>query len=278
MKIDYRQSNKSNIDFNEIIDRYSEQYDVVHHVQLCGQDFIYRLLGRKEFNRISVMEVNDMEKEDLICQTCLLYPEDYDLGECEAGIPSLLCETILENSFLDGIDSTLRLMYHFDEQMDTLENQMICIISEAFPNYTLDEIESWHNIKFCKMFTRAKWKLSTFRGVEMNDITEFLETVSELEAEGADLDEINEQATNFNSNNKSGETVFMSEKTDPNISKKGKQKLTPEKLRELEEMKRKFPEINWSGDEILNHGADDVMNNMESMSTVAPALRPGWGR
>ena len=51
-----------------------------------------------------------------------------------------------------------------------------------------------------------------------------------------------------------------------------------EKLKELEEMKRKFPEINWGGDEILNHGADDVMKNMDSMSTVSPALRPGWGR
>ena len=64
----------------------------------------------------------------------------------------------------------------------------------------------------------------------------------------------------------------------PSSSKKGKQKLTPEKLRELEEMKRKFPEINWGADEVLNHGADNVMNNMDSVSTVSPALRPGWGK
>lgn len=283
MKIDNRKINKSVVDFNEIIARYSEVYDVIHHTQICEQDFVYRVLGRKEFNRILTLELSDMEKEDMICQTCLLYPEEYDLDECEAGIPSLLCETILENSFLDGIDSTLRLITHFEEEMDTVEHQMYCIISEAFPNYTLDEIESWNNIRFCKMFTRAQWKLSNLRGVEINDLTEFLEAVSELDAEGADLEEINEQMKNFNNNkdNKAQQepqTVFKAERPDPNISKKGKQKLTPEKLRELEEMKRKFPEINWGGDEILNHGVDDVMKNMDSMSTVSPALRPGWGR
>lgn len=281
MKIDYRQSNKNVVDFNEIIARYSEVYDVIHHTQICGQDFIYRVLGRKEFNRILSLEISDMEKEDMICQTCLLYPEEYDLDECPAGIPSLLYETILENSFLDGVESTLRLITHFEEEMDTIEHQMYCIISEAFPNYTLDEIESWNNIRFCKMFTRAQWKLSTLRGLEINDLTKFLETVSELDAEGMDIDEINERMKDFNSNGQKQEepqAVFKAERPDPNMSKKGKQKLTPEKLRELEEMKRKFPEINWGGDEILNHGADDVMKNMDSMSTVSPALRPGWGR
>ena len=281
MKIDYRKNNKKNIiDSKEIIDYYSDKYDAIHHTQICGQDFIYRILGRKEYNKIIAADISDMEKEDLICKTCILYPEDYDLDECEAGIPSLLCETILENSFLDGIDSTLRLIHHFDEEMDTLEHQMYCIISEAFPTYTLDEIESWNNVRFCKMFTRAQWKLSNLRGVKINDVSEFLETVSDLDEEGMDLDEINSIMKDYGSNSQSkNETVFKAaENKDPNISKKGKQKLTPEKLRELEEMKRKFPEINWGADEVLNHGADNVMNNMDSVSTVSPALRPGWGR
>ena len=279
MKIDNRKTNKNVIDFNEIIAKYSEVYDVIHHVQICEQDFVYKVLGRKEFNKILSLDISDMEKEDMICKTCMLYPEEYDFDECEAGIPSMLCETILENSFLDGVDSTLRLITHFEEEMETLEHQMYCIISEAFPNYTLDEIESWNNIRFCKMFTRAQWKLSNLRGLQVNDLTQYLEAISELDEQGADFEEINEKMKNFsNDNTQDNQTVFKSKEQDSNISKKGKQKLTPEKLRELEEMKRKFPEINWGADEILNHGVDDVMKNMDSISTVSPALRPGWGK
>ena len=279
MRIDYKQANKNVIDFNELIAKFSEDYDVVHHVKVCGQDFIYRVLGRKEFNRILTLELSEMEKEDEICSTCLLYPQDFDFDDCEAGIPTLLCDTILQNSFLDGVESTIRLINHFNEELETIEHQMYCIISEAFPNYTLDEIESWNNIRFCKMFTRAQWKLSTLRGLEMNDLTEYLETINELSEEGLDMEEINNQMKDYSSSpEEQPQAVFKSLKEDSNVSKKGKQKLTPEKIRELEEMKKKFPEINWGADEILNHGADDVMKNMDSMSTVSPALRPGWGR
>lgn len=276
MRIEYTNRDRQVIDFNELIASYSDQYDAVHHVKICEQDFIYRILGRKEFNKILSLDISDMEKEDLICETCLLYPQDYDFDECEAGIPSMLCEVVLENSFLDGIDSTLRLLYHFTEEMETIENQMYCIISEAFPNYTLDEIESWSNVRFCKMFTRAQWKLSTLRGLEISDVAEFLENVNEIDED----DDIEPQTTaNARANMQQQDVVFNSQQESTNnISKNGKQKLTPEKLRELEEMKRKFPEINWGGDEILKHGADDVMNNLESISTVSPALRPGWGR
>ena len=294
MRIDFREQDTSYIDFNEIIAEFSQDYDVVHHTQICKQDFIYRVLGRKEFNKILSLNLSDMEKEDEICKTCLLYPKDYDFDECEAGIPTILSETILENSFLDGIDSTLRLIYHFQDEMDTIEHQMYCIISEAFPSYTLEEIESWSNIRFCKMFTRAKWILSNLRGLELNDVAEYLETISDLQDDGMTIDEINEHMNNSvkaeeekadtRKRQRPNETTFTSTQqqvdnsSNPNISKNGKEKLTPEKLRELEEMKRKFPEINWGGDEILTRGADNVMQNMDPMSTVSPALRPGWGR
>ena len=62
MKIDNRKTNKNVIDFNEIIAKYSEVYDVIHHVQICEQDFVYKVLGRKEFNKILSLDISDMEK------------------------------------------------------------------------------------------------------------------------------------------------------------------------------------------------------------------------
>lgn len=148
---------KKSIDFNMLIAQFGEQYDVVHHVRIEDEDFIFRILGRHEYKKIlNNPNLSEFDKEDEICNTCLLYPEGYDLDNASAGIPGELCKFILENSFLDGLESTIRLLEHYKDEMEELEHQMVCIISEAFPNYTLEEIESWNNLRFCKMFARAE--------------------------------------------------------------------------------------------------------------------------
>ena len=141
------------LDFNYILQEASEQYEVVHHTQVCGYDFIYRPLGRKEYKKIlnNPNVETDFEREDIICATCIIWPKEFDFDEVEAGVPTLLCQDILANSFLDSMGSTIRLLYHFREEMEEIDNQMACVISDAFPNYSLDEIESWDNLMFCKM-------------------------------------------------------------------------------------------------------------------------------
>lgn len=53
-------------------------------------------------------------------------------------------------------DSVANLIEAYREEMELLDTQMTCIISEAFPNYKLEEIEEWDMIKFCKMYSRAE--------------------------------------------------------------------------------------------------------------------------
>lgn len=254
------------VDFNELLSIYSEEHSVVHHVQIYGEDYIYRILGRKEFKKIlSDDSLDEMDKEDMICKTCVLWPEDFDIDNINAGIPPMLCKSILENSFLDDISSTLRLLEYYTEEMDDLENQMICIISEAFPNYTLDEIESWNNLMFCKMFTRAEWKFNNLRNTELSSATEMIRKVVDLKDEGYDQDEIEEiikeEQSQAQEEKQSGDIVFNSS-PDEKVSRKGKEKLTPEKLAELQ---RKFPEIDWTADATKER----VENNTETHLPVA---------
>lgn len=258
---------KQNIDFNELIARYGDMYDVVHHVQIHGEDYIFRILGRKEFKKIlNSEELDEMDKEDAICETCVLWPEDFDVDDVEAGIPPQLCKHILENSFLDDIKSTLRLLEYFEDEMTELENQMICIISEAFPNYTLDEIESWNNIRFCKMFSRAEWKFNNLRTSELKSATDLIRDIVNLQEEGLDEEEISQRIND--GNNKEDEIIFNTS-SDKEVSRNGKEKLTPEKLAELQ---RKFPEIDWTADATKER----VETNTHTHLPVAQ--RPGtWG-
>lgn len=266
MRVSNSNTNKI-IDFNMLLAKYAEKYEVVHHLKIGDEDFVYRLLSRHELKGIVANNsiVTELDKEDAICSTCLLYPEGYDFDDCEAGVPSELCTNILQNSFLDSVDATLRLILHFRDEMEELDNQMACIISEAFPNYSLEEIESWSNLKFCKMFSRAEWKFKTLRDTaKIEDITTILEDIIHNNSEDVDYEIVEEDEI---------EVIKEPVQTQP---VKKQSKMTPEKLRELEDLKRKFPEINWDSDEILTHGADDAISNADSISTVSPALRPGW--
>lgn len=254
------------IDFNELLSKYSEEYDVVHHVQIYGEDYIYRILGRKEFKKILSMDnLDEMDKEDEICKTCVLWPENFSIDDVNAGIPPMLCKSILENSFLDDVSSTLRLLEYYTEEMDDLENQMICIISEAFPNYTLEEIESWNNLMFCKMFTRAEWKFNNLRNAELNSATDMIRKVVDLKDEGYEQEEIEDIIKQGQQQNIEEEEV-LNTSPDKNTSRKGKEKLTPEKLAELQ---RKFPDIDWTADATKER----VENNTHTHLPVAQ--RPG---
>lgn len=275
MKISKSSLKTPNIDFNALLAEYSEKYDIVHHVKIHDENYIFRILGRKEFKRIlSSQDLDEMDKEDEICKTCVLWPEDFDIDEINAGTPPILCKYILENSFLDDITSTLRLLEYYADEMEELENQMVCIISEAFPNYTLEEIESWNNLMFCKMFSRAEWKFNNLRNSELKSATDVIRKVVDLKEEGLSQEEIEEAMLEETevikeTNKEEDNSVTFNSSPDKEVSRKGKQKLTPEKLAELQ---AKFPEIDWTADA----SKEKVETNTHTHLPVAQ--RPGtWG-
>lgn len=162
-------------DFDAIVKDLMSKHEVIFFADIGGYNFIYRPLNRKEYKSIILnTQLEEIEKEDEIIEATLLYPNEIDLDEIEAGIPSLLYEQILENSFLRA-DQILQLLTSFREELQEMDSQMTCIIAEAFPNYRIEEIEQWDMIKFCKMFVKAEYNLTTFRNLELqNDLADFL--------------------------------------------------------------------------------------------------------
>lgn len=219
--------------------------------------FFYRALGRSEYKNIQDQDISSYEKEDLVCKTCLLYPEDFNFDNCDAGIPTVLTNDILKNSFLDSIESRKNVLQYYRQDMFDLDQQITCIINEAFPNVDIEEIEAWDVEKTTKYLTRAEWKLQNLRGIPFNDIAEAYD-----QAYGS-------QETNDVEQEELADTeVVAPEKTIRGGDKD--KKMTPEKLRELQ---AKYPEIDWGGDTISNEG----ISGMEDfVDVVAPALRPGF--
>jgi hypothetical protein len=258
-------------DITEVFMNLKKEYRTIYIHQIDDQVFMYRPLGRLEFRQLLEDErFNDMQKEEIICQACALWPEEYDYDECEAGIPTNLASAILKNSFLDSIESRKLILARNRQEMFDLDNQITCIINEAFPQFDIEEIEQWDIAKTSKYLSRAEWKLMNLRGLEMS-----FDPIQEQGDSPQSQPQQNQQQVHTeeidDSPIKHGQIETIEERQ-ARLNKKGgaKKKLTPE---ELAALKIKYPEMQW-GDNALQETTIDSMK--DSIDVASPALRPGW--
>lgn len=250
------------VDLLSILSDFQDQYRNVFMIQLEGHVFIYRSLGRAEYKKLIMEEsLTEYEKQDIICEVCTLYPPNFDFGECSAGLPDILHKKIIANSFLDSVESRQNVLTYYRSEMFQLENQIACIINEAFPQIDVEEIEQWDTEKTMKYLSRAEWKLANLRGMPFVDSTGAYESFYPPPPEEQLPEPVQE----------TGEAIQESAETRRGGSKDNK--LTPEKIAEMKELQRKFPEIDFFGDTILNEGMEAME---DSFDNVAPALRPGF--
>ena len=96
MRINNNKKTYDQIAFDTILERLSEQYDSIVCTEIMDEVFIYRPITRYEYRNIMLANLEDAEKQDLICDTCVLYPENYSWDDCIGGIPNELCTEILD--------------------------------------------------------------------------------------------------------------------------------------------------------------------------------------
>ena len=243
-------------DFDLFIKDMFAEYGNIFFSEFNGEIYIYKALNRKEYKTIiSNPSLHQIEKEDEVCKICMLWPKNLDFDKCEAGLPSFLYEEILKNSCLTGIQDMIDLIEIGRYEVDSLESQMTCIISEAFPNYSVDEIENWNMIQFCSIYCKAEWKLKNLKNITFNfDMLDFLRGIEETNEQEVEIQESSNEIKENDSNN-------------TNNVKVGNMNMSPQEYKEYLEFKSKFPEINWEKDTMYTG-----FNTMES-STVATPLR-----
>jgi hypothetical protein len=261
MKIVNEAKKKQTVDLDRIIEEAFQKYDAVFFSEIEDILFIYRPIGRKEYKDIyNNANMTDLDKQDKICLTALIYPEDFDLDECSAGIPDKLYQDIIDKSCLDP-ESMYHLLNFNREEAEQLGSEMACIIAEAFPAYTMDEIESWNNFKFTKIYAQAEWILTNIRGVEFKiDIADYLAEVAGLTEQG--------------------ESFVESQEYEPPKPKQqqqapqGNQKMSAEQMKAYQDFIKQHPEFA----DKMQYDAAFTGADSKKASSVAPALREGWYR
>ena len=259
MKITKKNTVKAELDFDTIVKDLIAKHGTIYFADINDEAYIYKPLSRKDYKEIVENDnLTLIEKEDEVCERTILWPENIDFDEVDAGVPTELYKQILTNSFLDSMDSVVNLIDVYREELETVDTQMSCIISEAFPNYDIEEIESWDMIKFCKIFSRAEWKLKTLRNMDnLLDIADVLRTYnnSNIENEEENIEYESEIRPQSKAKQQTGKV------------KVGSKEMTMDEYNQYLEFQRMYPDIDF--------GADAMFTGYETMTadTTAPALR-----
>lgn len=270
-------SNKQSIDLDLLIEETFQKYSAVFFSEIEGQLYSYRPLGRKEYKDIVTNEnLDEWDKQDAIVKAALIYPTDFNLDDCPAGIPDKLCQDIIEKSCLDP-ESMLYLLHMNRQEAEQLGSEMACIIAEAFPNYNLDEIESWNNFKFMKVYAQAEWVLKNIRGVQFQlDIVDYLAEVAGVTTQEL-VDMGIKSADDYPAQPQQqysapSQQQYQQPKPQAAHAPKGNEKMTPEQMRAYQDFVRQHPEFA----DAMQYDSAFTGFNTQTADTVNPALRPGW--
>ena len=271
-------SNKQSIDLDLLIEETFQKYSAVFFSEIEGQLYSYRPLGRKEYKDIVTNEnLDEWDKQDAIVKAALIYPTDFNLDDCPAGIPDKLCQDIIEKSCLDP-ESMLYLLHMNRQEAEQLGSEMACIITEAFPSYTIEEVESWNNFKFMKIYAQAEWILKNIRGVEFQlDIIDYLAEVAGITSEelvnmGIKADVPQPQHISQQPQQQQQRPQPVPQQQPAAAPQKGNGKMSAEQMRAYQDFVRQHPEFA----DAMQYDSAFTGFETQTADTVNPALRPGW--
>lgn len=73
----------------------------VFSIEIAGDKFTCRTLTRLEYKKLNVLDIDQLQREEVVCATCILHPEGFtwkEINQLRAGVPSTLAAAIMEES------------------------------------------------------------------------------------------------------------------------------------------------------------------------------------
>lgn len=163
---------------------WKETFHSIYEVTIQEQPFIFRALGREEYKQIVFLDLDLGEFQETLCQKAMLEPVDYPFHQGIAGVAEVLSDAILDASGLH-LNQAMQLVTGYRQEMFLYDYQVDCLIHEAFPEFTLEQISAWDVRRTMYYLSRAEWILETLRGVPLSQMY-YMPT--ELEQPGEPVD------------------------------------------------------------------------------------------
>ena len=133
----------------------------VLYVNILGREFVFRSLGKKEYQNILRVIGDEHDLEDMVCQVALIYPDDFDFKDCPlGGLAKTIAPIITELSGYTNLEVLQETYHEYKNQMQHFENRVYAIVKMAFPEFTFEEMEEWTWDQTFKVAVRAEYILN----------------------------------------------------------------------------------------------------------------------
>lgn len=174
-----------------LLNYYKDLYSghKIIYVRFLDTDFVFRTLTRKEYKYILKSCSSKMDIEDAICNTCCIYPEDYDFNTCGfAGLNEYVADIIEKLSGLRDIQDVLDEYRQF-KNTTNLEIQCMDLIKAFIPEYTYEEMEEWTWQKLMFTYVRAEevCRLKGFDWHIQDSSEEYMKEISNINSDNKEF-------------------------------------------------------------------------------------------
>lgn len=248
--------NYSNLE--RVREKLLEKHKTVYAHVIDNTDvYFYKLLNKIEYETLCANYDDELDLQDAIVATCVLYPENLDPDEMLPGDVLELAQLIASESCVMP-DDRLALLQMYSEEMNLLDNMMCCLIMHAFPSYKLDEIESMSYPDFYRLYTRAEWFIQNVLNEPLNFSASDSIRIALGEIPNPNIPpEMQEQSGGPQQNkapdNVEGEGKYMGRNindaiSEINNSNSKRKPMTEEQKAELAKFQMQFPDIDMSQD------------------------------
>lgn len=141
-----------------LIKEFRKEYENVYGVIINEGEFIFRELTRGEYQDLTEHFRNEYHFEESICETAILYPENYDFRQTgKAGLAKTLSAQILSLSGYAHPNQKIQMLEHYKNEMVEFDAQAETVISLVFQNVRFEEMRNWPQTKFMKYLARSEW-------------------------------------------------------------------------------------------------------------------------
>lgn len=132
-------------------------YHKIIYISYGENEFVFRSLTRKEYKDILAIASDEYEMQELITQSAMIIPTEFDMMESFAGLPKFVSERILEYSNFSNARDILQI-YEAEKisVQSQFDKQCVAVIKAAMPEYAVTEIEDWTYEKIMRMTALAE--------------------------------------------------------------------------------------------------------------------------
>ena len=241
--------------YNKLLEKHGQVY--VH--QIDDDVYMYKILTKLEYETLISTIDDELDLQDAIVQTCILYPTDLNVDEMLPGDVYELAKLIVDESCV-SLEDRLAMLELFTEEMGRIDNVICCFIIRAFPAYKFEDLEKMNYPDLYRLYTRAEWYLINIMREPLlfsaeQAIREAIEGPqqpqgsSDYYSNGHDEDGEVEQAPQQDMTQGAHMGRKLSEvMSEINNSGSKRKPMTDEQQRQLDEFKRQFPEMHMEAD------------------------------